>query len=121
MLDSTARFMLSYPLGRFPTPTFPVRSLTEPGGVTSQHRPVQIRRCALSRQRNAIRSVEVKLSLSQELSARVDMLLWDPALSKPKYGSRSALISLLLTKWCDEQEGVSTSNPPLVEAPGAHA
>lgn len=59
----------------------------------------------MSRARNPIRSVEIKLSLPQDLSARVDILLWDAALQKPKYGARSELIAQLLTKWCDEAEG----------------
>lgn len=62
----------------------------------------------MSRQRNSVRSQEIKLSLPQDLSARVDILLWDAALQKPKYGARSELIAMLLTKWCDEQEGTSS-------------
>ena len=58
----------------------------------------------MSRQRKSVRSQEIKLSLPQDLSARVDILLWDAALQKPKYGARSELITMLLTKWCDEQE-----------------
>lgn len=59
----------------------------------------------MSRARNSVRSQEIKLSLPQDLSARVDILLWDAALQKPRYGARSKLIETLLSKWCDEQEG----------------
>lgn len=62
----------------------------------------------MSRQRNAVRSVEIKLSLPQDLSAKIDILLWDAVLQKPKYGARSKLIETLLSKWCDEQEASPT-------------
>ena len=48
--------------------------------------------------------VEWKISLPATLAARVEMLMLDPATSKPKYGVRSALVTQLLEAWCASQD-----------------
>ena len=58
----------------------------------------------MPRNRNPVRPQEWKICIPADLSARVDLLLWDPVLNKPKYGSRAAIITQLLTRWCDEEE-----------------
>lgn len=58
----------------------------------------------MSRARSSIRPEEIKVSIPMDLSARIDTLLWDPVLHKPRYGARSELITQLLSAWCNEQE-----------------
>jgi hypothetical protein len=49
-----------------------------------------------------------------DLAARLDTLLWDAVLNKPRYGARSELISSLIRNWCDEQEDGSIPGEPEV-------
>lgn len=69
------------------------------------------------RPRKAIRGIEINVLIPQDLSAAIDILLWDPVLNKPKYGARSALITELLTEWVARQrpEFAPQSEVPLSE------
>lgn len=55
--------------------------------------------------------VEWYTSIPGSLAAKVELLLFDPVLNKPKYGGRSGLIQFLLRKWVEEQVGVEQSPP----------
>lgn len=48
--------------------------------------------------------VQIKVNIPAILNGALEELLWDPVLKKPKYGSRSDLIQMLLTRWVEEQQ-----------------
>jgi hypothetical protein len=50
------------------------------------------------------------ISLPTTLAAKVDLLLMDPVMNKPKYGSWSDLIQVLLRRWVEDQ--INPSPPP---------
>lgn len=47
--------------------------------------------------------VELYVSIPSSLAAKLDLLLFDPALGKPKYGGRSGLIQSLIREWVESQ------------------
>ncbi len=57
----------------------------------------------MPRPRNPVRTVEINISIPQDLAAAMDALLWDPVLQKPRYGARSSLVSELITNWVKSQ------------------
>lgn len=48
--------------------------------------------------------VNVMVSLPTSLNAKVELLLYDPILQKPRYGARSDLIEQLLREWVAKQQ-----------------
>lgn len=42
--------------------------------------------------------VQIKVNLPATLNALLEQAMWDPVLNKPRYGERSELIALLVTK-----------------------
>jgi hypothetical protein len=50
-----------------------------------------------------------KVYLDATLAARVEMLLWDATLQKPKYSERSKLIEALLTEWLEQQANIGVA------------
>lgn len=67
----------------------------------------------MARARSTIRPSEIKISIPMDLSARLDTLLWDPVLQKPRYGARAELATKLFTIWCEQQETGIESEPEL--------
>lgn len=50
--------------------------------------------------------VNVMISIPTSLNAKVELLLYDPVLDKPKYGGRSALMQTLLREWVEKQQHI---------------
>lgn len=51
------------------------------------------------------------VSIPGTLAAKVELLLFDPATAKPKYGGRSGLMQMLLREWVEKQQHVEESPP----------
>lgn len=54
--------------------------------------------------------VKYVISVPSTLSAKVELLLFDPVTQKPLYGGRSALITQLLREWVERQVRVQESS-----------
>jgi len=51
------------------------------------------------------RPVKIRVSLPQSLLLEVEAYLWDAAILKPAYASRSRLIEQLLRDWLEQKKG----------------
>jgi len=58
----------------------------------------------VSRQKRAIRPIEKNLSFSEDLVARVDLLLYSELEGRVPYGAWSKLVQALLEKMLEERE-----------------
>lgn len=56
--------------------------------------------------------VEWIVNIPTSLSAKVELLLYDPMLQKPKYGAKSGLVQQLLREWLERQQADALSDPP---------
>lgn len=54
--------------------------------------------------------IDWKLQIDAPVAARVEQLLWDSALGKPRYGARNQLINELLREWLDRQDTALTGD-----------
>lgn len=63
------------------------------------------------RKQHADPPINVTVSIPESLNAKVELLLYDPVLRKPRYGGRSALIQSLLRKWIAEQQKEVLTKP----------
>lgn len=54
------------------------------------------------------KSVEWKISLPSSVAVRVELFLTNPLTGKPRYGTRSKLITQLLQDWLDVMQPTTT-------------
>jgi len=59
---------------------------------------------------------EISVSIPIPLLNRLDLHFYDPAMDKPAYGTRSQLITKLLTEWLEEEYDRRCRDP--VHTPG---
>ena len=58
----------------------------------------------MPRPRRKDRVARWKLSINEEIAAKVDLYMFDPITLRPRYGERSRLVEQLLTEWLESKE-----------------
>jgi len=59
--------------------------------------------------------VKWKLSPPADIAGKIEHMLFDHALGKPRYGARNRLIASLLEAWIDQEEGRVPRRVPTLE------
>lgn len=59
--------------------------------------------------------VRIVTQIPSTLAAKIELLLYDPVLQKPRYGGRAQLITHLLQEWVERQQREATTEASMID------